>query len=139
MLTVEPCVVIDLEQLTTMNFDRRYALCIRKLYHRPNFTVGGCWNKCHHLQSLQRCYCENSGVPLVHAPSLLYDVHAVASRNRWFNRCGASGKLTLWTPPRIITADLIFIDSNFMEIFNNVSAMIYLIFSGFTLVVIFQR
>ena len=45
----------------TMNFDRRYALCILKLYHRPHFTVGGCWNKSLHLKPLQRCYCENSG------------------------------------------------------------------------------
>ena len=44
-----------------MNFDRRYALCIQKLYHRPHFTVGGNWIKSLHLQPLQRCYCENSG------------------------------------------------------------------------------
>ena len=30
--------------------------------------------------------------------SLLYQVYAVASRNKWFTSCGTSGKLTLWTP-----------------------------------------
>ena len=30
---------------SVMNFDRRCALCIHKLYHRPHFTVGGSWNK----------------------------------------------------------------------------------------------
>ena len=59
MSTVEPCVAIDLAQLM-MNFDRCYGLCIQKLYHRPHFTDGGCWNKSQ-LQPLQRCYCENSG------------------------------------------------------------------------------
>ena len=44
-----------------MNFHRRCALCIQKLYHRPDFIVGGSWNKSLHLQSLQRRYCENSG------------------------------------------------------------------------------
>ena len=39
MLIVEPCLVIDLAQLT-INFDRRYALCNQKLYHKPHFTVG---------------------------------------------------------------------------------------------------
>ena len=53
---------IDLAQLT-MNFDRRYALCIQKLYQRPHFTVDGSWNKSFHLQPLQRCYCVNSGSP----------------------------------------------------------------------------
>ena len=62
VLTVEPCVAIDLAQLT-MYFDRRDALCIQKLYHRPHFTVGGCWNKSFHLQPLQLCYCK---VPLVY-------------------------------------------------------------------------
>ena len=33
-----------------------------------------------------------------HATSLLYHVQAVASRSKWFNSCGTSGKLTLWTP-----------------------------------------
>ena len=45
---------------SAMNFDRRYALCIQKLYLRPHLTVGGNWNKSLHLQPLQRCYCENS-------------------------------------------------------------------------------
>ena len=53
---------IDLAQLT-MNFDRRYALCFQKLYHRSHFTVGGCWNKSIHLKPLQRYYCENSESP----------------------------------------------------------------------------
>ena len=53
---------IDLAQLT-MNFGRGYDLCILKLYHRPHFTVGGCWNKSLELQPLQRCYCEYSGSP----------------------------------------------------------------------------
>ena len=30
--------------------------------------------------------------------TLLYHVHAVASRNKWFTSCGTSQKLTLWTP-----------------------------------------
>jgi hypothetical protein len=51
---------IDPAQLTT-NFNRRYALCIQKLYHWPHFTVSGSWNKSLHLQELQRCYCENAG------------------------------------------------------------------------------
>ena len=46
-----------------MNINRRYTLCIQKLYHRPHITFGGCWNKSLHLQPLQRCYCENSGSP----------------------------------------------------------------------------
>ena len=59
VLTVEPCGTIDLAQLT-MNFDRCYALCRQKLYHRPHITVGGCWNRSLQFQPLQRCYCENS-------------------------------------------------------------------------------
>ena len=51
----------------TMDLDWCYALHIQKLYHISHFTVGGCWNKSLHLQLLQRCYCENLGVPLVHA------------------------------------------------------------------------
>ena len=43
------------------NFDRRLALCIQKIYHRPHFTVSGSWNKSPQLQPLQRCSCENSG------------------------------------------------------------------------------
>ena len=39
LLTVEPCVAIDMAQLT-MNFDRYCALWFQKLYHRPQFTVG---------------------------------------------------------------------------------------------------
>ena len=62
VLTVEPYVAIDLA-LLTMNFDRRYGLCIQKLYRRPHFIVGGCWNNSLHLQPLQRCYCENFGSP----------------------------------------------------------------------------
>ena len=46
---------IDMAELT-MTFDRRYALCIQNVYHRPNFTVGGSWNKSLHLQPLQRCF-----------------------------------------------------------------------------------
>ena len=41
VLTVKPCLAVDLAQLT-MNFDRRYALSIQKLYRIPNFNVGGC-------------------------------------------------------------------------------------------------
>ena len=44
MLTVEPCVVIDLAQLM-MNFDQHHALCIQKLNNRLHFTVFGCWSK----------------------------------------------------------------------------------------------
>ena len=62
VLTVEPCVAIDLAQLT-MNFDRRYALRIQELYDRAHFTFGESWNKSLYLQPLQRCYCENSGSP----------------------------------------------------------------------------
>ena len=47
----------------TMKFDQRYILRIQELYQRPHFTVGGSWNKSLRLQSLQRCYCENSGTP----------------------------------------------------------------------------
>ena len=70
-MTVKPCVVIDLAQLT-MNFDRRYALCIQKFYHKPHFTVGWFWNKSHDLQPLQRCYCENSGGPSCDVITLTY-------------------------------------------------------------------
>ena len=47
VLTVEPCVAIDMVQLT-MNFDPCCALFSKKLslYH---FTVGGCWAKSLHL------------------------------------------------------------------------------------------
>ena len=58
--TVKPCVAIDLAQLT-MNFDRRYALCIQKLCHRTHFTGGGSLNKSLHHQPPQLCYLENSG------------------------------------------------------------------------------
>ena len=40
MLIAEPCVAIHLAQLTK-DFDRRYALCIQKLYYRPHFTSAG--------------------------------------------------------------------------------------------------
>ena len=53
---------IDLAQLP-MNFDRRSALYIQKLYQRSHFTVGGSWTKSVHLQQLQRFYCETSGSP----------------------------------------------------------------------------
>ena len=46
-----------------MNFDRRYALCIQNLYHKPHFTVSRKWNKRLRLQPLQWCYCDNSGNP----------------------------------------------------------------------------
>ena len=39
-MTVDPYLAVDLAQ-RTLNFDRRYALCIQKLYHRPHFTIGG--------------------------------------------------------------------------------------------------
>ena len=55
---VEPYVAIGLAQLTMISID---ALCIQKLYHRPDFTVGTYWNKSLLLQPLQRCYNENSG------------------------------------------------------------------------------
>ena len=100
VLTVEPCVAIDLAQLT-MNFDRRCALCILKLYHGLHFTVGECLNKSLHLQPLQRCYCGNSGNPAsacLMRRQCSYQVHAVALSNKWFNICGTSGKLTLWSP-----------------------------------------
>ena len=88
-------VYVNLAQLK-INFDRRYALCIQKLYHKPHFTVGRCWNKSLHLQPLQRCYCENSGsfasacVMLLHC-SITYK--AVASHSS----CGTSEKLAVWT------------------------------------------
>ena len=53
---------IDLAQLT-MNFDRRYALCIQKLYHKPHFTAWWSFNKSLQLQLLQRCFSENSSSP----------------------------------------------------------------------------
>ena len=48
---------------SVMNFDRRYAVCIQKLYHGPHFIVGRSWNKSLHLKLLQWCYWENSGSP----------------------------------------------------------------------------
>ena len=96
MLTVKPCVAIDLAQLT-MNLDLRCTRCIQKLYHRPHFTVGWCWNKSLHLQPLQRCYFENSGSPA--SVSVIrrhyFIIYIVSSRNKWFNSSGTSGKLTL--------------------------------------------
>ena len=62
ILIVEPCVAIDLAQLT-MNFHRLYALYIQKLYHRPHCRVGGSRNKSLHLQPLQQCYYKNLGSP----------------------------------------------------------------------------
>ena len=84
---------IDLAQL---NFDRRYALCIQKIYHRTHFTVGECWNKSFHVQPLQRCYRENSGSS---ASACLMRCHysvtyRVTLRNKWFNSCRTRGKLT---------------------------------------------
>ena len=38
-------------------------LCAFKNFIRSDFTVGRCWYKSFHLQSLQRCYCVNSGSP----------------------------------------------------------------------------
>ena len=99
MLTVEPCVDINLEELT-MNFDRRYALYIHKVYHRMHFTVSGCWNKSLKLQPLQRCYCENSGshasacvMQRHYSVTYTQSLHAVSG----FIAPGASEKLTLWT------------------------------------------
>ena len=46
-----------------MNFDRRCALSIQKLYYRPHVAIGGYWNKSHYHQPLQRCYCEILGCP----------------------------------------------------------------------------
>ena len=51
---------IDLAQLT-INFNRRYALCIQKLYNWSHFTRGGSWNRSVHLQPMQRSYWEHSG------------------------------------------------------------------------------
>ena len=54
---------INLAQLM-MNFDRRYALCIQKLYHRSHFTIGGCcsnFNRCNNATVRPR------DVPVVHA------------------------------------------------------------------------
>ena len=48
-------------ECSVMNYDRRYVLRIKKLYHRPHFTVGGNWYESLQLQPLQRCYCANSG------------------------------------------------------------------------------
>ena len=79
VLTVESCVATDLAK-QTMNFDRRSALCIQKLYHRPHFTVRGAgirasiFNICSHTAVRSR------EVPVVHTSytSLLYHVQAVA-------------------------------------------------------------
>ena len=79
---------------------RRCALCIQRLYHRSHFTVGGCWNKSLHLKLQLRCYCENSRNPASACAMLRqYSISrtSVASRNKWLNDCGTSGKLTLWT------------------------------------------
>ena len=53
-MTVEPCAPAVHYLL---------ALCIQKLYHRPQLTIGGSWNKNIQLILLQRCYCENSRSP----------------------------------------------------------------------------
>ena len=54
---------IDLAQLT-MNFDLRYALCIRKVYNRPHFIVGGSWNKNIHLNRCNNDTMRTLEVPL---------------------------------------------------------------------------
>ena len=51
---------IDLAQLM-LYIDWCYAMCIQRLYHRPNSTVGGSWNNSLHLEPLQRFSWENSG------------------------------------------------------------------------------
>ncbi|KAJ4429729.1 hypothetical protein ANN_21933 [Periplaneta americana] len=48
------CLPIDLAQLT-IKFNRRYALCIQKLYHWRT-SRGGSWNRNVHLQAMQRSY-----------------------------------------------------------------------------------
>ena len=70
---------IDLVQLT-MNFGRRYARCIQKLYHRTHFIVGGSWNKSLHLQPLQRCYCETREDTLVHTSCDVITLSCAGSR-----------------------------------------------------------
>ena len=49
----------------TSDDEFREALCFMhsKTYHRPQFTVGGCWNKSLYLQPLQQCYYQDSGSP----------------------------------------------------------------------------
>ena len=54
----------DLTQLM-MFFNRRYALCIQNLYHKPHFTIGGSWNK--NLHSCNNATVRTREVPLVYA------------------------------------------------------------------------
>ena len=89
VFTIQPYVIIDLAQLT-MNFDRRYALCIQKLYHRYTSQPVGAgirtsiFNRCNDYTVITR------EVPVVHASSdvILYHVQAVTSRNKLFNTWG---------------------------------------------------
>ena len=78
-----------------MNLDRRYALCIQKLYHSSHFTVGGSWNKSLHLQPLQRCYCEDSESPasacvMRHHYCITYTQSLHASSSLFCPRAGPS-------------------------------------------------
>ena len=62
-MTIELCVAIDLAQLT-MNFDRRYALCIQKfIKDRTSQSVSAGIR----ASIFNRCYCENLGCPTSYA------------------------------------------------------------------------
>ena len=50
-----------------MNFDRRYALCIQKLYQRPHSTVGGSWTKSLHSNRCNDATVRTREVLLVYA------------------------------------------------------------------------
>ena len=82
-----------------MNFDRA-TLCACKNFiaDRASQSAGAgirasIFNRCSNATVRTR------EVTLVHASCdvITLSVHAVALRNKWFNNCGTSGKLTLWT------------------------------------------
>ena len=91
-LAVMPCMAIDLAQLT-MNFDRRHALCIQNFITDRTSQSAGAGIRA----SIFKGY-NDATVRIREVQQVLYHVHAVASRNKWFNSCGTNGKLTLWTP-----------------------------------------
>ena len=83
-------------ETSVMNLYRRYALCIQKLIINRTSQSAKARIRASNFNRCNDAPVSTREVPLVHA-SLLYHVHAVVSRNKWFISCGTSEKLTLWT------------------------------------------
>ena len=98
VLTVEPCVAIDLAQLSMNAIGTMFCVFENFITDRKSqFTGAGIrasiFNRCNYATV------RSPEVPLVHASCYVITckVHAVASRNKWFGNCGKNEKLTLWT------------------------------------------